>query len=274
MADRYLIEKSLKRQAFERAAATYDAAAMVQREVARRLFERLDYVKHSPEVLLDAGAGTGYAIRELESRYPDSSVIALDIAKAMLKQIECDSLVCADIEQLPLKRAAVGMVWCSLALQWSNFPDKVFHEVERVLRPGGLYLFSTFGPDTLKELRAAWMDEHTHLHRFFDMHDLGDLLLAAGLCDPVMERESMTVTYSDVTDLMRDLKAIGAQNATAGRRMGLTGRARLKQVKENYERFRRKGKLPATFEVIYGHAWKPEARVTTDGRPVIPVKQL
>ncbi len=271
MADRYFIETRLKRRAFERAAATYDAAAALQREVARRLFERLDYVKHSPQVRLDAGAGTGFATRGLQARYPDSSVIALDIARAMLKRVPSGWLVCADIEQLPLKRAAVGMVWCNLALQWSNSPDKVFQEVQRVLQPGGLYLFSTFGPDTLKELRAAWVDEHTHMNLFFDMHDLGDLLLAAGLSDPVMERESMTVTYSEVTDLMRDLKAIGAQNATAGRRMGLTGRARIRTVKENYERCRENGKLPATFEVIYGHAWKPETRLSSSGRPVIDI---
>jgi malonyl-CoA O-methyltransferase len=274
MARPYLVEKRVKRRAFERAARTYDAAAALQREVAQRLLERLDYVKFTPEVILDAGAGTGFGSRQLKSRYSHSSVIALDIAQPMLKLAQSSgaALVCADVEQLPLAPASVNMIWCNLTLQWSNAPESVFCEARRVLQPGGLYFFSTFGPDTLKELRAAWVDEHTHVNLFFDMHDLGDLLLSAGLSDPVMEREQLTVTYSDVTDLMRDLKAIGAQNATAGRRTGLTGRARLERVKENYERFRLDGKLPATFEVIFGHAWKPEARRSPSGKVVIEIK--
>ncbi|MGH8726740.1 MAG: malonyl-ACP O-methyltransferase BioC [Burkholderiales bacterium] len=271
MAERYLVEKRAKKRAFERAAETYDAAAVLQREVARRLIERLEYVKQAPMVILDAGAGTGFASGELTARYPGSSVIALDIAHPMLRRARAGLLVCADIEQLPLKRESVGMVWSNLTLQWSNRPDFVFSEAARALQPGGLFLFSTFGPDTLKELRVAWRDADTHVNLFADMHDLGDLVVASGLVDPVMERETLTVTYSEVTDLMRDLKAIGAQNATFGRRKGLTGRAALERVQKNYEHFRRDGKLPATFEVIYAHAWKPETRLSSSGRPIIEI---
>ena len=165
--------------------------------------------------------------------------------------------VCGDIERLPLRDAAVGMVWSNLALQWVNEPPRAFAEFRRVLAPGGLLMFSTFGPDTLKELRAAYegTDRYTHVNRFIDMHDLGDMLVHAGFADPVMDMEYMTLTYADVRALMRDLKAIGAHNVTAGRRPGMTARATLAAVERNYEALRREGRLPASFEVVYGHAW-------------------
>jgi SAM-dependent methyltransferase len=153
---------------------------------------------------------------------------------------------------------------------------RVFAEFHRVLEPGGLVMFSTFGPDTLKELRAAYAsaDGRTHVHRFIDMHDLGDMLVNAGFADPVMDMEYVTLTYAAVRDLMRDLKAIGARNAARGRPAGLTGKALLAAVERHYESERRDGRLPATFEVVYGHAWKPQPRVTAEGKPIIPVKSI
>jgi malonyl-CoA O-methyltransferase len=182
--------------------------------------------------------------------------------------------VCGDIEQLPLRAAAVSMLWSNLALQWVNDLQRAFTEFKRVLAPGGLLMFSTFGPDTLKELRAAYqgIDRYTHVHRFTDMHDLGDFLVHAGFADPVMDMEYITMTYADVRGLMRDLKAIGAHNVTAGRRPGMTARAMLSRVERNYEASRRDGRLPATFEVVYGHAWVSPPRVTSGGRPIIPIK--
>jgi malonyl-CoA O-methyltransferase len=270
---RDLIDKKRARRAFERAARSYDAHAVLQREVGQRLAARLDYVKHAPQVILDAGAGTGAGSAELAARFPQARLIALDIAHAMLRRVYSGriELVCGDIERLPIASTSVDTVWCNLTLQWVNSPDTVFREVRRTLRPGGLFLFSTFGPDTLQELRAAWIDGRTHVSGFVDMHDLGDLLVASGLDDPVMERECVTLTYAEATDLMRDLKAIGAHNATAGRAPGLTGKAAIARVKQNYERFRVNGKLPATFEVIYAHAWKPEAPMNPTGRPVIEI---
>ena len=269
----YLIDKSRARLAFERAAPTYDAAAVLQREIGARLMARLDYVKPSPGVILDAGTGTGSGARQLCERYPNSRVIALDIARAMLERARASGadLVRGDIEKLPFAPGSLSMIFSNLVLQWSNVPAKVFREAKRALQPNGLFLFSTFGPDTLRELRLAWTDAHTHVSSFFDMHDLGDLLVASGLIDPVMECERVTMTYAEVADLMHDLKAIGARNATAGRAPGLTGKASLQRVKENYERFRSGGKLPATFEVIYAHAWKPEARVSSSGRAMIEI---
>jgi len=182
--------------------------------------------------------------------------------------------VCGDIERLPLASGGVGLVWSNLALQWINEPQRAFAEMHRVLAPGGLVLFSSFGPDTLKELRAAFggIDRQPHVHRFIDLHDVGDLLVASGFADPVMDMEVVTLTYAGVRELMRDLKAIGAHNMTRGRPAGLRGRSLLERVARNYEAFRRDGRLPATFEVIYGHAWKPVPRVSPTGRPVIDIK--
>ena len=149
------------------------------------------------------------------------------------------------------------MVWSSLALQWCNDLDKAFSEVARVLQPESLFVFSTFGPDTLKELRAASSNGHTHVSRFIDMHDIGDALIRAGFSTPVLDVERYTLTYDDVKGVMQDLKNIGAHNATQGRSRGLQGKGFLQNLTQQYEQFRINDKLPATFEVVYGHAWKP-----------------
>lgn len=288
MNDELLIDKRCLRLAFEHAAATYDTAAVLQSEVCRRMLGRLDYIKHRPAVILDAGSGTGNALAGLGRRYPEAKLIALDIAVAMLRRgrqrlpwwkglfTRGAQPVCGDIERLPLADASVGMVWSNLALQWMNDPPRTFAEMRRVLVPGGLLMFSTFGPDTLKELRRAYQgtDRHTHVNRFIDMHDIGDLLVNGGFGDPVMDMECFTLTYHDVRQLMRELKAIGAHNVTRGRPYGLAGKSLLAAVTRNYEAFRRDGKLPATFEVVYGHAWKPQSRLGPGGRTVIDIKPL
>jgi malonyl-CoA O-methyltransferase len=289
MSDLLVLDKRLVRRSFEHAAATYDAAAVLQNEVCRRMLARLDYIKLEPAVILDAGSGTGNALPGLLARHPRARVVALDLALAMARRSAARrsrwrsffdrggprlAALCGDMEQLPLASGAAGMVWSNLALQWAPDPRRTFAEIHRVLAPGGLLMFSSFGPDTLKELRAAWrgVDGHTHVHGFLDMHDIGDMLVAAGFADPVMDMERVTLTYADVAALMRDLKAIGAHNLTRGRRPALGGRAGLAQAERNYEAARRDGKLPATFEVIYGQAWKPAPRVSPTGRPVIDIK--
>ncbi len=286
-------DKKLLRRSFERAAATYDAAAVLQHEVCKRMDERLDLIKHQPALILDAGSGTGNALPALHARYPKARVIALDLALTMLQHgrqhtqertpwwksllRQPASVLCGDIEQLPLANGSVDLVWSNLALQWMNDPDKAFAEFNRVLAPGGLLMFSTFGPDTLKELRAAFggaagADAHTHVSRFIDLHDIGDILVKRGFADPVMDMEPFTLTYSDVRALMHDLKAIGAHNVTQARPPGLTGKSRFAAVTAAYEPLRSDGKLPATFEVVYGHAWKPLPRVTASGKRVIDIK--
>ena len=289
MSDALAVDKRLVRRSFEQAAATYDAAAVLQNEVCRRMLARLDYIKLEPATILDAGSGTGNAVAGLLARYPRARVIALDLALAMARRARARRpwwrgllewsaprlvAVCGDIEHLPLAPACAGMVWSNLAIQWSNEPQRAFAEMHRVLAPGGLLLFSSFGPDTLKELRAAFqsVDRHTHVHRFTDMHDVGDMLIACGFADPVMDMEVVTLTYADVRELMRDLKAIGAHNVTRGRCATLAGKSLLASVARNYEPARREGRLPATFEVIYGHAWKPQPRTSPTGHPVIDIK--
>ena len=288
MSDDLAIDKRAVRRSFEQAAAHYDAAAVLQHEICARMLERLELIRHAPSVILDAGSGTGNAIPSLLARYPGAPVIALDIAHAMLERARSrlrwwQSLpglrppleaVCADLERLPLCAESVGFVWSNLALQWVDDLPKALTEMHRVLAPGGLIMLSTFGPDTLKELRQSYAgtDGRTHVSRFIDMHDIGDMLVAAGYGDPVMDMEQVTLTYADVRALMRDLKAIGAHNATRGRPPALSAKSLLRTVERNYEAHRRDGRLPATFEVVYGHAWKPEARVSPTGHKVIDIK--
>ncbi|HEX5364211.1 MAG TPA: malonyl-ACP O-methyltransferase BioC [Gallionella sp.] len=278
------IDKKQVRRAFSRAAADYDAAAVMQREVCARMLERLDYIKLQPSRILDIGSGTGWGTRQLAERYPSAQLVALDIAIGMLRNARGRSgwwqklfggakqgYVCADVEALPVAAASVDMVWSNLALQWCNDLPATFVELHRVLKVDGLLMFSTFGPDTLKELRRAFdgVDGHNHLNRFADMHDIGDMLVRGGFAEPVMDMEYLTLTYEDVRGVLHDLKAIGAHNATSGRGQGLMGKQAWARLIDNYESSRSNGKLPATYEVVYGHAWKPKPRTTRDGASIV-----
>lgn len=277
----YVADKRLVRRAFDRAAQSYDSAAVLQREVGERMLSRLDYVKISPKTILDAGSGTGKGRRDLGRIYPDAAIVELDLSLAMLLKarpevpwwkkpfLEAAPQVCGDIENLPLKSSSVDMVWSNLALQWCSDLNAALSEISRIMKPQGLFMFSTFGPDTLKELRRAFPDSHAHVNRFVDMHDIGDALLHSGFAIPVMDMECITLTYQDVRGVMQDLKAIGAHNALQGRPRGLFGKSAWDRLVENYESMRRDGRLPATFEVVYGHAWKPEQSALPEGSKVI-----
>ncbi|MDY6978364.1 MAG: malonyl-ACP O-methyltransferase BioC [Pseudomonadota bacterium] len=269
--DAQVIDKRQARTAFDRAAEGYDQAAVLQREVADRILERLDYIKHVPQRLLDVGCGTGYTLPALARRYPGSEIWALDVSVNMLDQARArPSLwqkmrsrfryVAGDAEQLPLADASVDMIFSSLAIQWCVDLDQTFAEMRRVLKPDGLLMFSTFGPDTLGELRQCFeaVDAYSHTNRFIDMHDIGDALLRHGFGDPVMDMEMLTLTYPDLFSIMRDLKQIGAHNVTRGRARGLTGKRRMQAVGEAYEQFRQEQRLPVSYEVLYGHAWAIE----------------
>jgi len=263
-----IIDKTQARASFEKAAATYDAAAVLQRQTAQEMMERLELVKQEPQVILDIGCGTGEATALLAKRYKKSKVIALDFAHAMLKHtrrrgsswLKKQACICADAEQLPLADASVDLIFSNATIQWCNDLEQTFSDWLRVLKPGGLIMFSSFGPDTLTELRQAWatVDGTRHVSPFLDMHDVGDALLRVGFADPVMDVERMTLTYPDVKGLMRDLKQIGAHNVTADRHRGLTGKGRMQAMTAAYEQFRRDGQLPASYEVVHGHAWVPE----------------
>ena len=280
MSDPFALDPRRVRAAFDQAAVGYDAVAVLQSEVRGRLLERLDEVRLAPATVLDAGCGTGHACAALLRRYRRARVVGLDLAPGMLREARRHrprfrrlDLVCADAAAVPLPARSVGLVFSNLMLQWCNDPDRVFAEFHRVLAPGGLVLFTTFGPDTLKELRGAWgaADGATHVSRFVDMHDLGDALLRAGFADPVMDVEHFTLTYGSARDLMRELKAMGAHNATAGRSRGLTGRGRFAAMEAAYGRLRRDGRLPSTWEVVYGHAWATGRRPAAGGETAVPV---
>jgi len=268
-ADAFRLDRGRARAAFERASAGYEAAAGLQARVSAELLERLAELRLAPRVVLDLGSGTGRATRALKRRYPRALVIALDIAPGMLREagrhqalFRRFARVCGDALRLPLADASVDLIFSSLVLQWCEPLEQALAEVRRVLGPAGFFAFSTFGPDTLRELRAAWAeaDGHTHVHRFIDMHDVGDALTRAGLAEPVLDVDRIELAFPDTLSLMRDLKAIGAHNVSAGRARTLTGRARLRRMSEAYEAFRRGDALPATYEVIYGASWGAAGR--------------
>jgi malonyl-CoA O-methyltransferase len=261
------------RASFDRASANYEAAAVLQAQVADELLQRLEPFNFKPSVVLDLGAGTGRMTAELKRRYRRALVVALDLAPGMLREARRHQQlfrrferVCGDAMRLPIADASVDVVVSSLMLQWCDPPDSAFAEIRRVLKPDGFFAFSTFGPDTLKELRSAWAEADgsthadNHVNHFIDMHDVGDALVRAGLSEPVLDVDRVQLTYPDALALMRDLKAIGAHNVTAGRPRGLVGRARLRRMQDAYEAFRRDGRLPATYEVVYGATWGAAGR--------------
>lgn len=261
------------RRAFGRAASTYDRHAILQHEVEQRLLERLDYFEQIPLRVLDVGCGTARAALAMRKRWKNAQVIALDFAQPMLERAKTGWInplarLCADARALPIADATIDVLFSNLCIQWVDDVPALFGEFRRVLKPGGYLTLSTFGIDTLHELRAAWAaaDAAQHVSRFVDMPRFGDALLTAGFRDPVLDNEHFTLTYPDALALMRDLKAIGATNADSQRARGLLGKAHLRRVAEAYESQRRDGVLPATYEVVYAHAWGPQAGQPRRGR--------
>lgn len=226
----------------------------MEAEVGARMLGRLDYVKLAPRRILDAGSGPGREAKALTRRYPKAQLLALDFALPVLRGarrrfFERKLLVCGDIVQLPLADGSIDLLWSNMALHWAADPAAALREFERVLAPQGLLMFSTLGPDTLKELRAA--AGAARVHAFVDMHDVGDMLVAAGLAAPVIDMEMLEITYPDGGTLLQDLRRSGQTSARADRARGLAGR--------RFDARLRAQLLPrATFEVVYGHAWKRE----------------
>lgn len=267
------------RRSFSRAAHGYDQAAALQREVGARLSETLDYLdERVPEVVVDVGCGPGHLSAAMQKRWPRAQVIALDLALPMLRQARENfgeggwrprllggarkpEAVCADARALPLRDASVDVLFSNLCLQWVEDLPAVFAGFRRVLKPGGLLLVSTFGPDTLFELRGAFAeaDAAPHVSPFASIAQFGDALIAAGFKNPVLDRDEFVLGHDDLGHLMRELRTLGATNAMVDRRRSLTGRARFARAAQAYEALRgADGKLPATWEVVYAHAWGPE----------------
>lgn len=279
------------RRARDRAARDYERAAALPDEVGRRMLERLDVVRLPDGAILDAGCATGTITRLVAQRYPRVPLFAMDCAPEMPKQARIavpamrrvlstlagtsPRWLAGNLDALPVASRRFALAWSNLALQWVADPVAAFSELLRVLVPGGLLMFSTLGPDTLKELRAAFAvaDGLPHVHSFPDMHDLGDQLVHAGFADPVMDMETITLTYPSADALLRELRGMGSINALPERARGLGGRSRWRRMTEALETRRREGRIPATFEIVYGHAWKPEQGPshTDDGRQVIRI---
>ncbi|QWP77462.1 malonyl-ACP O-methyltransferase BioC [Lysobacter sp. K5869] len=267
------------RRSFSRAAHGYDQAAALQREVGARLSETLDYLEERvPDVVVDVGCGPGHLSAAMQKRWPRAQVIALDLALPMLREARDNfggggwrerllggarrpEAVCADARALPLRDGSVDVLFSNLCLQWVEDLPAVFAGFRRVLKPGGLLLVSTFGPDTLFELRGAFAeaDAAPHVSPFASIAQFGDALIAAGFKNPVLDRDEFVLGHPDLGHLMRELRTLGATNASVDRRRSLTGRARFARAAQAYEPLRgADGTLPATWEVIYAHAWGPE----------------
>jgi len=266
----------MARRRFERAAPTYGEASRLEAEVGVRMLERLDYLKIAPRRILDAGSGPSREAGKLRSRYPQSELIAVDFSMGMLS---CDRerlidrllkrkskhLLCGDVTRLPVASGTIDLVWSNMALHWVSEPLAAFKEFSRVLAPEGLLMFSCLGPDTLKELRVA--AGAARVHEFTDMHDLGDMLVAAGFSAPVMDMEVLTFTYKQADALLADLRAGGQTNARMDRARGLGGKGFFEKLIKSLGR-------QATFEVVYGHGWKGAPRKLADGRDIVQFRSL
>ena len=254
------------RRHFGRAATSYEKHDALQREVQAALLERLDFYLEAPLRVVDVGAGTGRGTTLLKQKYPKAEVIALDLALPMLRAAKQHNSwlkpfmrVCAEATHLPLADHSVDVLYSNLCFQWVDDLPALFGECMRVLKPGGFMAFSSFGPDTLKELRAAWAeaDQQPHVGRFLDMHDVGDAMLNAGLRDPVLDVFRYTLTYSEPRKLLEELQGLGATNADRARARGLTGKGRYRRMLAAYEAMRVDGRIPASWEVVSAHAWGP-----------------
>lgn len=281
-------------RSFSAAAHSYDSVAMLQRTTADELLDRLNLIKLSPMTIVDLGAGTGRNLPLLQQRYPQAQLVAIDIAADMLQfakqqfrqqqglkrflpKQKKPVFLSADAEQLPLATDSVDLLYANLTLQWCA-PQQAFTEINRVLKPGGLVMFSSLGPDTLQELRLSWaaVDSAPHINQFLDMHDVASAMQQSGLADAVLDVDRHQLTYPDMMQMMRDLKLLGAANQLAGRRRGLTGKKMLKEMLAASEQFRQQGLIPATYEVIYGHAWGATApqQCGDDGSVRITLEQF
>lgn len=259
------LDKRFVKKSFNRAAKSYDKASVLHEEVLNRLLQRLLYIRHQPQTIVDIGCGTGRGVSGLQKTYPGARVYALDIAHEMSLRASRryrfwskPRPVTADMEQLPFKSQSFDLVFSSLAMQWSNNLGDTLAEFARVARPEGLLMFASFGPGTLTELDASWraLENYPHVQQFVDMHNVGDALLAVGFTQPVVDAEVIRMEYDDLRALLDDLKNTGERNADINRRRGLMTPARLRSLERSYREYGyENGKFIASYEVVYGHAW-------------------
>lgn len=285
MAEPPVVDSARVRRGFERAAQTYVAASPLEAEIGQRMLARLDYIRATPRRILDAGAGPAREAAALLARYPQAVLVTLDISLAMLRTARRSQglrewlrrrarplPVVADFAQMPLPAGSVDLLWSNMALHWAPVPSAALREFARVLAPDGLLMFSTLGPDTLKELRLA--AGPAQVHGFTDMHDIGDALVGAGFTAPVMDAEHVTLTYADPEGLFADLRRSGQTSARPDRARGLRGRGFLARLRARLVEQAEGGRISATFEVVYGHAWRAPRVARDDGRAIIRTDTL
>lgn len=274
-----------------------EGSAFLRREIAERMRDKLALVKIDATRVFDLGCGQGDDIPHLQQRFPEAAVIGLDASAGMLGRGLAQranaslgvatflqrllpqewsgksrtSMICGDFAHLPCATSSVDVIWSNLALHWHPLPDLVLAEWRRALRVGGLCMFSCFGPDTMLELRRVFaeVDQDPHILPFVDMHDFGDMSVHAGLATPVMDMEKITIRYAKVEQLLSDVRAFGG-NPLMNRKKGLFGKSAYAKLLTLLERNRAEdGRIPLTFEVIYGHAFKPQATKLASGESIV-----
>ncbi|MCP4489428.1 MAG: malonyl-ACP O-methyltransferase BioC [Gammaproteobacteria bacterium] len=259
------LDKVSVKKSFNRAAKSYNRAAILQEQVLQRLLQRLQYIRHQPQSIIDIGCGTGKAVASLSKRYPKAKITCIDLAFSMLHEsrsqfgwLNKKRLVNGDMECLPFADNSFDLLFSSLALQWANDLPAALADIARIGRPQGLLMFATFGFATLSELRDSWrqVDQKPHVHQFIDMHDIGDALIDTGFSQPVVDAETIRLEYDNFRQLLDDLKNIGASNADRNRERGLMTPSKLGLLEESYRKLGfENGKFVASYEVVYGHAW-------------------
>jgi malonyl-CoA O-methyltransferase len=262
-----IFDKNHLKRNFDSAAVTYESHSVLQRYTSDEILDRLTVMNINPRLMMDLGSGTGLVASGLSELYPKAIVCQVDVSLNMLKTArdkkktkrKHKQFLCADAESLPFISDTFDLVVSNLMLQWGEDCQKIFSDVHSILKPGGAFMFATLGPSTLHELKDSWaeVDEHRHVNNFIDMHILGEMLVSVGMSDPVMESDTAVMYYNSVFEIMQHLKCLGAHNVNYGRRKTLTGKTKIKAMEAAYEAFRNTKGLPSSYEVVYGHAWKP-----------------
>lgn len=265
-----MIDKSFKRKIFNRSANSYDKFSMLQNEVSDNLFDRLIKIQLNPKLILDLGCGTGRNGQILSSIYKQAEIVNYDFSENMLlqarhKQINLidniletnrPSFICGDIENLVFPKKIFDIVWSTNSLQWCNDLPTTFKNIGSILKPNGLFIFTTFGPKTLYELRniTKEISSFKKTNDFIDTSSIKNILINEGFSNPVVESEDISLKYNSIKNLFLELKSIGATSGLMTKKIGLTGKSFLKNIEEGYENYKYKGKYCATYEVIYGYA--------------------
>ncbi len=256
----FRLDKRWVSRSFGKAALNYDELAVLQRKIGNKLLSELDNISLDSLTILDVGAGTGFLMNKLIER--NATVLALDIAPEMLTlarkaSFNAGNYICGDAELLPVKDATIDIVFSNFALQWCTNIDAVFTGFKRVLKPGGLILFSSFGPKTLQELRAAWeqIDDYSHVNSFLSKSNLNLGMISAGLSGGTIQSELLTICYPSVLDLMRELKGIGANNMTENRPRSLMGKNKFNRMTAAYEKLMSDKSVYTSFEILLGKAY-------------------